>query len=113
MPERIATPPRPKSETSCSPAVPPPPVCGAPTGNWVAAGVAGCVARCVGDVRWVAEGVAVGVAEAVRLGVGESVADALRVADALAVADALPVAVADLDGEGVVDPLPEWVVAEI
>jgi hypothetical protein len=50
-------------------------------------------------------------AEAVRLAVGESDAVGVPVADADA--DALPVEVADPDGEGVVDPVPEWEVAEI
>jgi hypothetical protein len=121
MPERIATPPMPKRVTSCRPAVPPPPVCGAPTGYWVAGGVAACVARRVGAGvgLWEAAGFEVGESEAVGLALGRPVAVALPVgvalpvavalpvgvalpvADALADAEALPVEVADRDGEGV------------
>jgi hypothetical protein len=121
MPERIAAPPMPKSVTSCRPAVPPPPVCGAPTGKWVAGGVAACVAWRVADGvavgRRVAEGVDVGLAEVVGLAVcvALSVGVALPVADAVDDAEALPVEVevADPDGEGVLVPAPEWEVFEI
>jgi hypothetical protein len=101
MPERIAAPPMPKSVTSCRPAVPPPPVCGAPTGKWVAGEVAACVAvdlaEEVGLAVWVAR----------LAGVARPVADAVRGAEAL------PVEVADPDGEGVLDPAPEWELVEI
>jgi hypothetical protein len=119
MPERIAAPPMPKSVTSCRPAVPPPPVWGAPTGNWVAGEVARCVAVGVAVGRWVAVGVAVGrwvavgVAVALAVWVARSVGDALPVADAFAVAEALPVEVAVPDAEGVFDPAPVWALAEI
>jgi hypothetical protein len=112
MPERIAAPPMPKSVTSCRPAVPPPPVWGASTGYRVAGGVAACVARCVADGvavgRWVAAGVDVGLSEAVGLAVWVVVAVAVTVTDAFAVAVALSVEVAGSDGEGVLDPAPEW-----
>jgi hypothetical protein len=40
MPARIAAPPSPNSKASCSPAVPPPPVAGAPVGILLSAGAA-------------------------------------------------------------------------
>jgi hypothetical protein len=63
-PARIATPPRPNRVPSCSPAVPPPPVCGAPFGIGVAdedaedVGSAVCagLAGWAGLTEWVAEG---------------------------------------------------------
>jgi hypothetical protein len=89
-PARIAAPPRPNSVPSCSPAVPPPPVCGAPLGMGVADGVA----ECVGSAVWV--GVAEGVAdrETVTEGDGEALLDTRGTAD-------------DLEGEALADGLAE------
>jgi hypothetical protein len=100
---------------SCSPAVPPPPVCGAPFGIGVADGVG--VAVCVGVAVWVAEGE--GVELCVTLGAteealadglagletGEVVAGALRVRVADGLAD-LVVVPAPLPDEGFVLPAP-------
>jgi hypothetical protein len=118
MPERIAAPPMPKRVTSCRPAVPPPPVCGAPTGNWVAGEVGACVTRCVADGVAVglrlSAGVGVDLAEVVGLAVwvARSVGVALPVADAVRDAEALAVEVAVPDGAGVLEPVAEWEVAE-
>jgi hypothetical protein len=74
-PARIDIPPRPNSQASWNPAVPPPPVAGAAAGNWLADRVG------VADGRAVALGVADG--RAVALGVADGRAVALGVADGL------------------------------
>src|ERR1700722_11488078 len=84
-PTRIAAPPRPNRVPSCRPAVPPPPVCGAPFGIGVADGVAEDVgvgvrvgvAGWAGRAEWVAEGEteAEGDGEAVRDTLGAAVGD--------------------------------------
>jgi hypothetical protein len=63
----------------------------------------------------VAVGADVGLSEVLGLAVGVAlpVDVALSVADAELDAEALPVEVADPDGEGVLDAVPEWEVAEI
>jgi hypothetical protein len=80
----------------------------------VAAGVARCVAEGVAVGRWVTVGVAVDLAEEVgpAVRVARSVGVARPVADAECDAEALPVEVPVPDGEGVLDPAPEWEVAE-
>lgn len=73
-PARIAAPPRPNSQASCSPAVPPPPVAGAAAGNELTEGL--------GVADGLTEGLVLvlGVADAL----AEGLALALGVADALA-----------------------------
>jgi len=82
---------------SCSPAVPPPPVCGAPLGIGVADGVAECVGAAVRDGVTVGVGVAEWVAEAEAEADGEAVSDTLGTAD-------------DLEAEALTDGLAELLV---
>jgi hypothetical protein len=81
----MAAPPRPKRPPSCSPAVPPPPVCGAPVGIGVAVGLGLAVA------------VTLGVAVAVTLGEAVTVGDAVALTDGVVLG--VPVALPD-------DPVP-------
>ena len=81
-PARIAPPPSPKSKTSWTPAVPPPPVEGAVVGNALADRRGVGDAAAVGGVVLVA--VADAVADVVRVAVADAVGDVVEPAEGLA-----------------------------
>jgi hypothetical protein len=91
-PATIAAPPSTASPASWNPAVPPPPVTGAPLGTGVYEGL--------GDGRaeglWLALGDVDGLAEELALALADVLADALADADALALADAPALALAEV-----------------
>jgi hypothetical protein len=97
----------PNSTPCCRPAVPPPPVCGAPLGNGLGED-GGCVPVVVADGCTVAVCVTVGVGLVV--GVGLAVGDLVGVADGVLVTDARVVGEAVADAVAVADARP--VVAE-
>ncbi len=91
---------------SWKPAVPPPPVAGAPTGNGLGDGLGDGDA----DTDGVAEGVADGVAEGVALAL--SLGEAVAVSLALGVGVAVPPGENEDPAEGGVDPVQAETVAE-
>jgi hypothetical protein len=105
-PSSTATPPSTTSGMSWKPAVPPPPVAGAPTGNGLGDGLGDGDA----DTDGVAEGVADGVAEGVALAL--SLGEAVAVPLALGVGVAVPPGENEDPAEGGVDPVQAETVAE-
>jgi hypothetical protein len=104
-PASSAAPPRPKSRPSWIPAVPPPPVAGAPVGTGtVAVGVAVAVAVAVGVADGDADGDAVGDAVGLAEGLADGLAVGLRLAlgaRAVPLKNVVGVADAPAEGEGV------------
>jgi hypothetical protein len=95
MPARIAAPPRPNSIPSCSPAVPPPPVCGAPFGYGVGDELCGATYVNVGEGDACGDELEV----AVDVGLTVDVGLAVELAFAVLVGVARAVVVAELEAD--------------